>query len=216
MHSIAMGKHRTPLWVPVHAAAAPSSIENGGPCWRRMLPRKLLEENASDTCQVGSARILTVSTISCPANRVDAASDGIRRAEIRMTYSPRRSRLTWALVVVVLLVVAFWTLPGAGQRGDRSEATPRAVDRSSRLPGDEQATIELFERSRGSVTYITTQARVVDPWTRNMFDISRNGFGIRVGRAHRDEFSCRSRRRRRESALERRTRRRGVTRRHEP
>jgi S1-C subfamily serine protease len=90
-----------------------------------------------------------------------------------MTYSPRRSRLTWALVVVVLLVVAFWTLPGAGQRGDRSDATPRAVDRRSPLPGDEQATIELFERSRGSVTYITTQARVVDPWTRNMFDIPR-------------------------------------------
>ena len=77
------------------------------------------------------------------------------------------------LVVVVLLVVAFWTLPGACQRGTRSDATPRTVNRRSPIPADEQATIELFERSRVSVAYITTQARVVDPWTRNMFDIPR-------------------------------------------
>lgn len=90
-----------------------------------------------------------------------------------MRYSLRRNRLTWTLVVVVLLVVAVWTLPGAGQRGTRSDATPRTVDRRSPIPADEQATIELFERSRASVAYITTQARVVDPWTRNMFDIPR-------------------------------------------
>jgi S1-C subfamily serine protease len=37
----------------------------------------------------------------------------------------------------------------------------------------EQATIDLFEKTRGSVVFITTQARVVDVWTRNMFDIPR-------------------------------------------
>ena len=91
-----------------------------------------------------------------------------------MTSSLKRNRLTWALVAAVLLAVAFRTLPSAGQQHDQSEAaTPRAVARRSPLPADEQTTIELFERSRGSVAYITTQARVVDPWTRNMFDIPR-------------------------------------------
>ena len=90
-----------------------------------------------------------------------------------MTHSFRRNRLTFALVVVVLLILAFWTLPGVGQRGTRFDAVPRPVDRRLPLPADEQATIELFERSRSSVAYITTQARVVDPWTRNMFDIPR-------------------------------------------
>ena len=91
-----------------------------------------------------------------------------------MTSSLKRNRLTWAPVAAVLWAVAFGTLPSAGQQHDQSEAaTPRAVDRRSPLPADEEATIELFERSRGSVAYITTQARVVDPWTRNMFDIPR-------------------------------------------
>ena len=79
-----------------------------------------------------------------------------------MTYSLRQNRLRLAVVVVVVLV-AFWTLAGVGQRSARFDASPGSVDRRSPLPADEQATIELFERSRGSVAYITTQARVVDP-----------------------------------------------------
>ncbi len=90
-----------------------------------------------------------------------------------MTHLLQRNRLTSVLVVVVVLILAFWTLPGVGQRGGRSDATARNVDRMMPLPTHEQATIELFERSRGSVAYITTQARVLDPWTRNMFDIPR-------------------------------------------
>ncbi len=90
-----------------------------------------------------------------------------------MTHLLQRNRLTSVLVVVVVLILAFWTLPGVGQRGGRSDATARNVDRRTPLPTHEQATIELFERSRGSVAYITTQARVLDPWTRNMFDIPR-------------------------------------------
>jgi S1-C subfamily serine protease len=41
------------------------------------------------------------------------------------------------------------------------------------LAADEEATIQLFEKARASVVYITTQARVLDPWTRNIFDIPR-------------------------------------------
>jgi S1-C subfamily serine protease len=89
-------------------------------------------------------------------------------------HSLKRNRLTLALLVVLVLVVSFWTVPGLGQRAVRSnDAAPRSVERRSALPQDEQATIDLFERSRGSVAYITTQARVVDMWTRNMFEIPR-------------------------------------------
>jgi S1-C subfamily serine protease len=91
------------------------------------------------------------------------------------SYAPslKRNKLTLALLVVLVLVVAFWTVPGLSQRAVRSDVAPRPVERRSALPEDEQATIDLFERSRGSVAYITTQARVVDLWTRNMFDIPR-------------------------------------------
>jgi S1-C subfamily serine protease len=37
------------------------------------------------------------------------------------------------------------------------------------MASDEQATIDLFERSKGSVVYISTRQQVVDPWTRNVF-----------------------------------------------
>jgi S1-C subfamily serine protease len=37
----------------------------------------------------------------------------------------------------------------------------------------EQSTIDLFEKSRVSVVFITTSRQVVDPWTRNVFNIPR-------------------------------------------
>jgi S1-C subfamily serine protease len=92
----------------------------------------------------------------------------ISRSALARRVSPRSP-----LLVVLILVVAFWTVPGLGQRAVRSDSAPRPVERRSALPQDEQATIDLFERSRGSVAYITTQARVVDMWTRNMFEIPR-------------------------------------------
>jgi CheY-like chemotaxis protein len=79
MHSIPAAYGRARPQAPratVRAAPVPSSIENGGLCSHRMSRRKLLEENASDTCRVGFVRILTASTINSPANRVDAAGTG--------------------------------------------------------------------------------------------------------------------------------------------
>lgn len=82
-------------------------------------------------------------------------------------------RLSLAFLLVLAFIVTFWTLPGVGQRATGSDFAPRPVQGRSALPADEQATIDLFERSRSSVAYITTQARIVDLWTRNMFDIPR-------------------------------------------
>jgi S1-C subfamily serine protease len=80
-----------------------------------------------------------------------------------------------AVVLVAIVVVAVFTVRTMSQRQPpvREDAAPRRVAPRSALAADEQAIITLFERSRQSVTYIRTQARVVDPWTRNMFDIPR-------------------------------------------
>jgi len=80
------------------------------------------------------------------------------------------------LGVVVFLAVAAWrTFPGlAGRLGlDGRETTPRAVLARGDLAGDEQATIELFERSRASVVFISTREQVRDIWTRDVFSVQR-------------------------------------------
>jgi S1-C subfamily serine protease len=53
------------------------------------------------------------------------------------------------------------------------EVVPRAITPAGDLAGDEKATIELFERSKGSVVFITTTQLVRDFWSRNMFSIPR-------------------------------------------
>jgi len=85
----------------------------------------------------------------------------------------QRRDTAWIIAVVVIVVVAVWTIPATGQRSTASEASPRPVQRRPALQDDERATVDLFERSRGSVVYITTQTRVVDLWTRNQFETPR-------------------------------------------
>ena len=52
-------------------------------------------------------------------------------------------------------------------------AEPRVVAARGDLAADEKSTIELFERSKGSVVFITTTQLVRDFWSRNMFSIPR-------------------------------------------
>jgi S1-C subfamily serine protease len=75
------------------------------------------------------------------------------------------------LGVAVFLAVALWrSYPGGWPSGD---ATPRAVIARGELAADEQSTIELFERSRASVVFISTRQQVRDFWTRNVFSVPR-------------------------------------------
>jgi S1-C subfamily serine protease len=53
------------------------------------------------------------------------------------------------------------------------DAAPRTVTPRGDLAADEKATIELFEKSRGSVVYISTAQLVQDVWTRNVFAVPR-------------------------------------------
>lgn len=53
------------------------------------------------------------------------------------------------------------------------EAAERTVTPRGDLAADEQATIQLFEKSRDSVVYITTAQLVRDVWSRNVFFVPR-------------------------------------------
>jgi S1-C subfamily serine protease len=79
----------------------------------------------------------------------------------------------WVVAVVLALVLCAWALPGIWQRSAAAQSRPRAVSPRGALLPQEQATIDLFETARPSVVYITTQARVVDAWTRNTFNVPR-------------------------------------------
>jgi S1-C subfamily serine protease len=93
--------------------------------------------------------------------------------EIERHREHRRHRAMLALTAVVMLTP--WrpvparnagTDPGGG-------AAPREITPRGELSADEKATIDLFERSRNSVVFITTRQSVVDPWSRNVTSVPR-------------------------------------------
>ncbi len=55
----------------------------------------------------------------------------------------------------------------------RAPGQPRAVAPRAELGGDERNTIEIFRRASPAVVFITTLARTVNPWTRNVREVPR-------------------------------------------
>jgi len=83
-------------------------------------------------------------------------------------------RLGWLLLGAALVLVLWRYLPALeGLLASREPAIPRAVMARGDLAADERNTIELFERSRDSVVFITTRRQVQDFWTRNVFSVPR-------------------------------------------
>ena len=80
-----------------------------------------------------------------------------------------------------LLGLATLTVLMAGPLGRASAArnefnaaaAPREITPRGELAGDERATIDLFERSRNSVVFITTKQAVMDFWSRNVMSVPR-------------------------------------------
>jgi S1-C subfamily serine protease len=60
---------------------------------------------------------------------------------------------------------------GAPPAAPVAGATERDVAVRGGLDAEELATIGLFERTRDSVVFISTRARVQNPWTRNVFQV---------------------------------------------
>ncbi len=83
-------------------------------------------------------------------------------------------RLFW-LTLAAIAVILVWRGPPdiSGWFQPKPDATPRVVAARGDLAADEKSTIDLFEKSRGSVVYITTKAEVRDFWTRNVFSVPR-------------------------------------------
>jgi S1-C subfamily serine protease len=76
-------------------------------------------------------------------------------------------------ILVLGFVVAFTACGRDEPSPPRVPVEPRVVAARGDLAGDEQATIELFERSKDAVVFITTTQRVLDPWSRNVFRMPR-------------------------------------------
>jgi S1-C subfamily serine protease len=88
------------------------------------------------------------------------------------------SRLFWLTLAAALLIVVWRGAPDiegwlADRMAPKPDAAPRIVAARGDLAGDEKSTIELFERAKDSVVFITTKAQVRDFWTRNVFTVPR-------------------------------------------
>jgi len=89
--------------------------------------------------------------------------------------SPLSRRSTTLGLVAALPFAACSGLgaPEARAQSARRMGEPRPVTPRGPLGADEQAVIALFERARASVVYIATTERVINPWTRNVFQVPR-------------------------------------------
>jgi S1-C subfamily serine protease len=84
------------------------------------------------------------------------------------------TRLAWLTLAAALLIAVWRGAPRIeGLFTPTTDASPRTVAARGDLAADEQATIELFERSRDSVVFITTKGLVRDFWTRNVYSVPR-------------------------------------------
>jgi len=87
-----------------------------------------------------------------------------------------RSRLrvlVWILGAATVATLLVRVGPALWSGAVAAQAVPRDVSPRGPLPPSEQAVIDLFEGARRSVVYITTQSRVVDFWTRDVFNVPR-------------------------------------------
>lgn len=82
-------------------------------------------------------------------------------------------RLFWMTLAAALLILFARYLPLLESTFAPSDAQQRTVTARGDLAADEKSTIELFEKSKDSVVFISTKQQVVDFWTRNVFSVPR-------------------------------------------
>ena len=83
-------------------------------------------------------------------------------------------RLFWVVIAGAVLLFLWHGFPDIQNWfTPKPSASPRAVTARGDLAADEKATIELFEKSRDSVVFISTKSLVRDIWTRNVFSVPR-------------------------------------------
>ncbi|SFP77917.1 S1C family serine protease [Hydrogenimonas thermophila] len=78
----------------------------------------------------------------------------------------------FALTLSILFLMTAWQmLPLIQELIIMQNAQPRAITPRGDLAEDEKTTIELFNKTKDSVVYISTAKAVIDPWTRNIYNI---------------------------------------------
>lgn len=86
---------------------------------------------------------------------------------------PFVSRLLWIALAAAGLILLWRYAPGTPGFAGGEPAVPRIVAPRGDLAADEKSTIELFEKSKDAVVFITTKQQVMDVWTRNVFSVPR-------------------------------------------
>jgi len=85
------------------------------------------------------------------------------------------ARCVMATICVAMLMLLWRYLQPSAELDDHRAAVMARGD----LAADEKSTIEIFEKARGSVVFITTSQLVEDTWSRNVFSIPRgSGSGL--------------------------------------
>ena len=92
---------------------------------------------------------------------------------------PFLQRLRWILIALVLIIVVWNLLPWVERVLLSMTAEPRSITARGELAPYELNSIEVFDQSSPSVVFITTSQRVMDFWTRNIFNVERGtGSGV--------------------------------------
>jgi len=78
---------------------------------------------------------------------------------------------TARFALAALLALLGQCLPPIEAAFAREPAAPRPVTPRGELTAEEKSTIDVFDKSKSSVVYITTQEQVMDIWTRNVFSV---------------------------------------------
>jgi S1-C subfamily serine protease len=82
-----------------------------------------------------------------------------------------RAQLSWLSTGILIALLGCSTAPWTGSHVSAEGIEPRVITPRGELAADEQSTIDLFDRAKDSVVFITTRQRVLDPWTRNVMSI---------------------------------------------
>lgn len=84
-----------------------------------------------------------------------------------------RRRLSWIIVGIVIVLTVIQLLPWIEYHLIGMTSEPRLVSARGGLAEDEKNTIEIFELASPSVVYINTRQQVMNPWTRDVYSVSR-------------------------------------------
>ncbi len=81
------------------------------------------------------------------------------------------SAIKFFSIFLLLFAVGLYFLPAIEYSIIGLTSSPRSITARGELALDEKNTIEIFEQASPAVVYISTSKRVINPWTRNVFNV---------------------------------------------